>query len=117
MKYMILSYEPREDLASQDGNAVSWCAYLGELSRAGVVETIHCLRPEFTATTVRLRDGKSFLSDGPYADTSEQIRACFVIDVANLDLALDWAAKCPAAARGAVEVRPLISDRAPPRKS
>ena len=123
MKYMILSYELEADLESRDGNdashsvpyQVAWWAYVGALSRAAIVEAIHYLRPNFTVTTVRFRDGKSFLQDGPYADTTEQIGACFVIDVAHLDLALDWAAKCPAAARGAVEVRPLSLD--PPRPS
>jgi hypothetical protein len=58
---------------------------------------------------VRLRDGRRQVQDGPFADTKEQLGGYYVIDVANLDMALDWAAKCPAAAYAAVEVRPVLT--------
>jgi hypothetical protein len=57
---------------------------------------------------VRLRDGQRHVQDGPYADTKEQLGGFYLIDVPDLDAALDWAARCPTAADGAVEVRPLV---------
>jgi hypothetical protein len=66
------------------------------------------LQPPAVATTVRQRDGKRQVQDGPYAETKEQLGGYFEIEVADLDTALDWAARCPAAATGAVEVRPNL---------
>ena len=65
------------------------------------------LRPASTATTVRIADGKSQVLDGPYADTKEQLGGYYLIDVADLDAALAWAARCPGASHGVVEVRPV----------
>jgi hypothetical protein len=67
------------------------------------------LEPPSTGTTVRLRDGERIVQDGPYADTKEQLGGFFVIDVPDLDAALDWAARCPAATDGVVEVRPVLT--------
>ena len=66
------------------------------------------LQPPSVATTVRQRDDKRQVQDGPYADTKEQLGGYYEIEVADLDTALDWAARCPAAATGAVEVRPNL---------
>ena len=60
-----------------------------------------------TTTTVRVRDGKVTRTDGPFAENKEQLGGYYVIDVPNLDDALKWAAKCPGAKKGSVEVRPL----------
>jgi len=68
------------------------------------------LKPIATATTVRVKNGKTTLTDGPYAETKEQLGGYFVIDVPTLDEALAWAAKCPDAWHGSVEVRPLTKD-------
>lgn len=73
-------------------------------------ESMYALLADYTATTVRIRDGKRHLHDGPYADTAEQVGGYIVIDVANLDRALEWVEKCPAASSGAVEIRPLCVD-------
>jgi hypothetical protein len=67
------------------------------------------LRPVATATTVRVVDGKTQVLDGPYADTKEQLGGYFLIDVADLDAALSWAARCPGAGNGTVEVRSIWS--------
>lgn len=67
------------------------------------------LQPPSAATTVRQQNGKQHVQDGPYADTKEQLGGYFVIEVPDLDKALEWAARCPAAAAGAVEVRPNLS--------
>src|SRR5262249_26483053 len=88
----------------------AWQAYIDALHQAGVVESLHRLLPDYTATTVQRRDGRLHLYDGPYAETSGQVSGCLVIDVFNLDPALEWAELCPAAASGAVEARPLMQD-------
>jgi hypothetical protein len=69
------------------------------------------LQPPTMSTTVRLRDGQRVVHDGPYADTKEQLGGYFVLEVPDLDPALEWAARCPAAAAGSVEVRPLLPRR------
>jgi hypothetical protein len=66
------------------------------------------LQPVATATTVRVRDGKRLTTDGPFAETKEQLGGFFVIDVPDLDTALAWAARSPAASYGTAEVRPLL---------
>jgi hypothetical protein len=71
------------------------------------------LPPGSTGTTVRLRGGQRQVQDGPHADTKEQLGGYIILELPSLDAALDWAARCPAAAAGAVEIRP-ISDL-PPR--
>jgi hypothetical protein len=60
-----------------------------------------------TGTTVRLKEGKRRVQDGPFADTKEQLGGLIIMELPSLDAALDWAARCPAASLGAVEVRPL----------
>ena len=65
------------------------------------------LRPTNTASTVRVANGKTQVLDGPYVETKEQLGGYFMIDVADLDAALSWAARCPGAGHGAVEVRPI----------
>ena len=66
------------------------------------------LQPPPTATTVRQRDGKRQVQDGPFAEVKEQLGGYYVVDVPNLDKALEWAARCPAASSGSVEVRPNL---------
>ena len=68
------------------------------------------LQPVASATTVRLRGGKRHVQDGPYADTKEQLGGFIILELPSLDAALAWAARCPAAATGAVEVRPLAPE-------
>jgi hypothetical protein len=115
MRYILLTYELPEDLESRRENARDdkywslWQTYVDSMSRAGIIESMHYFLPDYTATTLRLRSGRRLLRDGPYTDTNEQIGGYFVIDVANLDRALEWAEQCPAAATGAVEVRPLAN--------
>ena len=65
------------------------------------------LQPVATATTVRVANGKTTVLDGPYAETKEQLGGYYIVDVPDLDAALSWAARCPAASHGAVEVRPI----------
>jgi hypothetical protein len=82
-------------------------AYTGALERAGVLDAMNRFEPYYTAKTVRLANGKPQVLDGPYADSKEQLGGYFVINVPDLEAAIGWAARCPAARHGVVEVRPL----------
>lgn len=93
--------------AEQQEGEAAYRAYTDALSGAGVFKDSGRLQPVATAATVRVADGKTQVLDGPFADSKEQLGGYFVIDVADHDAALSWAARCPAAHHGAVEVRPL----------
>jgi hypothetical protein len=113
MKYMLVFVETAEDLAKRDGADApaywaSWSAYVQAVEQAGIVVSGAGLMPPAMATTVRMRDGRRHVQDGPYSDAKEQLGGFYVIDVPDLDTALDWAAKCPAAAYASVEVRPVM---------
>ena len=82
-------------------------AYAEALTKAGVLESGSGLSPSSTATTVRIVNDKTQVLDGPYADSKEQLGGYFVITVPDLDAAISWASRCPAASHGIVEVRPL----------
>ena len=81
-------------------------AYGKALDAAGVLVSADILQPVSASTTVSLRDGALQIQDGPFADTKERLNGTFVINVPDLDAALEWAGKCPAAQYGAIEVRP-----------
>jgi hypothetical protein len=83
--------------------------YAKALDAAGVLRSAEVLQPSAVTTTVRMRDGQLVVQDGPYADTKEQLGGSFVIEVDDLDAAIDWASKAPAVAWGAVEVRPVAT--------
>jgi hypothetical protein len=82
-------------------------AYTEALQKAGVLRGGNRLRPADTATTIRLRDGRSEVLNGPFVETREQLGGYYLIDVPDLDTALSWASRCPGASHGAVEVRPV----------
>jgi hypothetical protein len=115
MKYTILVYESAPDFATRtdprrkDAYLGAYRAYTKALTEAGVMVGGAGLEPPRVATTLRQRDGKREVQDGPYADAKEQLGGFYTIDVPDLDTALDWAARCPAASTGAVEVRPNLS--------
>lgn len=114
MKYSILIYETSEDFAARTDAEKSqaywqgYQAYTEALQQAGVLVGGAALQGVATATTVRLANGKRQVQDGPFADTREQLGGFYDIEVADLDAALEWAARCPAAATGTVEVRPHL---------
>jgi hypothetical protein len=115
MKYMLLIYETPKDFAARTGDesapyVAAWRAYHKSMVDAGIFVGGDPLQPVDTATTVRVQGGKRHVQDGPYADTKEQLGGNIVLELPSLDAALDWAARCPAARSGAVEVRPLASD-------
>ena len=115
MKYVIMVYETENAFrarSDEQHRARYWGAYKAysqAIKDAGVAAGGHALQPPFSATTVRVTSGARKVQDGPYAETKEQLGGFFVVDVPDLDAALEWASRCPAAAEGAVEVRPVLS--------
>lgn len=113
MKYMLLIYVDEAkgaQVAKEIGVAqmtAPYIAYAEALQKAGAMVGGDRLQPASTATTVKVADGKTQVLNGPYAETKEQLGGYFMIDVPDLDTALSWAARCPGAAHGTVEVRPL----------
>ena len=113
MEYLLLAYTPEPvwpELTTDQREQkffAAYGAYVEALNKAGVVKGMHRLRPTGDATTVRVSEGKQQVLDGPYADSKEQLGGYFLIDVPDLDAALSWAARCPAAEHGVVEVRPI----------
>ena len=82
-------------------------AFGNEARQAGVYVAADPLEATSTATVVRVRDGKTFTTDGPFAETKEQLAGYYIFECGNLDEALDWAARIPTAAQGSIEVRPI----------
>jgi len=112
MEYMLMIYSDPQGWqnmtpAQQAEGLAAYGAYHDALVKANVLKGSNRLRPGSAATTVRLQSGKTQVLDGPYAETREQLGGYFLVDVPNLDAALSWAARCPGAAHGIVEVRPV----------
>ena len=112
MEYMILIYGDESAFgrikeADLKAMYAEYGTYTQELMKAGVMRAGSELKPASTATTVRLRGGKIVTTDGPFAETKEQLGGYYLIDVPNLDAAVKWAGKCPGAKVGSIEVRPL----------
>jgi hypothetical protein len=116
MLYALLIYERphdfdrREDDAEEVAYTGAWQAWHKAIVEAGVFTggaPLH--RPE-TGTTIRQRDSKRLIQDGPYANTKEQLGGFTLLECPSLDVALEWAARCPAAAYGAVELRPIAPE-------
>jgi hypothetical protein len=113
MRYMMLIYSHEEEAATpEDMGAVAMAhkALMDETSRRGIFRAADPLQASSTATTIRLQDGKALVTDGPYAETKEQLAGYYILDCQDLDEALAWAAKIPTACAGGsgcVEIRPL----------
>ena len=112
MQYLLMLYADFSSFQSfspeqQKEGVAAYMAYAEALRNAGVLRGNNRLQPTSAATTVRVVDGKSRVLDGPYADTKEQLGGYFLIEVPDLDAAISWAARCPGASHGVVEVRPL----------
>jgi hypothetical protein len=113
MKYLLTIYvdESRYATMTPEESAQlmsGYGAFGREAQEAGVLLGGEGLQPTATATTVRVRDGETLLTDGPFAETREQLGGYYLLDCADLDEANRWAAKLPDAASGAVEVRPVM---------
>lgn len=114
MKYLMMIY--RDDAASLALSPEAMQSMMArynhvndEMREAGVYLSGNPLKPATTATTVRVRDGKLSTTDGPFAETKEQLGGYFLLECKDLDDAIQWAAKIPHAAECAIEVRPVMS--------
>jgi hypothetical protein len=112
MQYMLLIMgdEAKMNAAVEvddTGMSAEYAAYNEALTKAGAIRGGERLRPSSASTTVKVRDGKAVVLAGPYAETQEQLGGFYTIEAATLDEAIDWAAKCPAAQFGTIEVRPI----------
>ena len=112
MKYMLLIYGNEAAMkavpkADVDKMMPAYAAYTEAMVKAGVLTGGNRLQWTEAATTVRTANGKTQVLDGPYAETKEQLGGYYLIDVPDLDAALSWAARCPGASHGSVEVRPI----------
>ncbi len=116
MIYSILIYETAEDFAvrndpdpaKREAYRTVWPPYVEALKKAGVFVGGAGLQPPDTATTLRFKGDKQQVQDGPYADTKEQLGGFFMIDVPDLDTALQWAARVPRSPGRVFEVRPNL---------
>jgi hypothetical protein len=113
MKYILMDYVgeagwPKLTKAEQEHWLGAYIAYTDAMAKSGVLKNSTGLQPTSTATTVRVVNGKTQVLDGPYADSKEQLGGFHIIDVPDLDAALSWAARCPTALHGVVEVRPIM---------
>lgn len=113
MKYLLMIYadeaaDARRPQPEQDREMQAYMDYTDQAGKAGVMVAGEALHPTGTATTVRIRDGKLTTTDGPFAETKEQLGGYYLLDCKDLDEAIRWAAKIPHAALGAVEIRPVI---------
>jgi hypothetical protein len=118
MKYMLLMYWDENVMSKftpEEYQAIApevWFALEREMKSAGVLVSNNGLSPIANATTIRIRENQTLTTDGPFAETHEQLGGFYLIDVPNLDEALQWAKKVPSAKYGSIEVRPLWSAQA-----
>ncbi len=110
MQYMLLIYLDEQGLteAQRETCYLESAHFAHELNAKGQYLAAAPLHPTATATSVQLRDGKRLVTDGPFAETREQLGGYFLIDVDNLDVAIDIAARVPAGRWGTVEIRPVV---------
>ena len=116
MRYAILIYDENSATPSTEPPAAetikemmdAYAAYTAMLRDRGAFQAGDALQPVQTATTVRVRDGETLTTDGPFAETKEALGGFYVVEARDLDEALEYAARCPGAQFGSVEVRPLM---------
>ena len=112
MQYLVMIYASEAEEAkmtpADTGKLMqAYGAYSEALVKAGAMQGGNRLRPVADATSVRVRNGKTEVLNGPYAETREQLGGYYLIDVPDLDAALSWAARCPTSSYGTIEVRPI----------
>jgi hypothetical protein len=109
MQYLLAIYEEEKRWANgYDPAEMAGYREFGEEFR-GAIKGGNALKPTGTATTVRIRDGKRLTTDGPFAETKEQLGGYYLVDAPDLDAAIAMAAKIPAARFGSIEVRPIMT--------
>ncbi|WCB96633.1 hypothetical protein DSM104299_05398 [Baekduia alba] len=110
MKFLFLLYVPpaiRDDMDARAG-LEAWFAYGRSLTDAGVHLGNNALEGTETATTVRVRDGETLITDGPFAETKEMLGGYYLVDLPSREEAIAWAARVPNAPYGSIEVRPVL---------
>ena len=113
MQYLLLIYDDESKMKSAtdaDRNAMmkAYGEFTASIMKTGNMKAGDALQASSTATTVRIRNGKTLTTDGPFAETKEQLGGYYLIDAANLDEAIKIAARVPSAAYGSIEVRPVL---------
>ena len=113
MKYLCLIYNDEANMAKMgkndfEGMMAEYFQFTSDIKQSGHYIGGEALQPVQTATTVRVRNGRISTTDGPFAETKEQLGGYYLIDVPNIEHALKWAAKCPGALSGSIEVRPVM---------
>jgi hypothetical protein len=111
MKYLILMYanESVDSNYSEEELQKTWAEFRQEIGASGVMISSGGVPDTSNVTTVRVRNDKTLITDGPFAETHEQLGGYFVVDCKDLDEAIHWARKIPAAKYGSIEIRPLWS--------
>ena len=114
MEYLMLIYsdekcEPRPGTAEGDSHMNAYMKFSDETQQNNVMRGSNALQDISTATTVRVRNGKTETTDGPFAETKEQLGGYYLLDCKDLDEAIEFAAKIPSAKLGSVEVRPILT--------
>jgi hypothetical protein len=114
MHYMLMFHENHEERTKRDNPAEAdaywggWSAYMGAIAQAGLMVSGNGLQPPEVGTTLRIQDGARHVVDGPFADTKEALGGYVILDVADLDTALEWASRAPCVTAGSVEIRPVL---------
>ena len=112
MQYMLLIFGNEAGMqaaskAEMGQMMAAYGAYTEAMKKAGIMVAGDRLQPSAAATTVRVAEGKTKVLNGPYAETKEQLGGYYIIEAPDLDAALSWAARCPGASHGTIEVRPI----------
>lgn len=113
MKYLLMIYldeaaDARKSPDEQQAELGQYFAFTEQVQRSGALLAGEALHPVATATTVRVQAGKTLTTDGPFAETKEQLGGYYLLDCKNLDEAIEWAAKIPHASQGSIEIRPVM---------
>ena len=113
MKYALLIYASEQDWASQteeesQAQFQEYMAFTKDIVDRGIMRSGEALQPTATATTVRVRDGETLSTDGPFAETKEQLGGFYLVEAKDLDEAIEIAARIPDVRRGSIEVRPVM---------
>jgi hypothetical protein len=113
MQYLLTIYDDESswnDISPEESGQImaAYGAFTESVKAAGVMLGGEALQPTSTATTVRVRDGETLTTDGPFAETREQLGGFYLLECKDLDEAIGWAAKIPGARAGSIEVRPIM---------
>ena len=114
MKYALVIYENEADFAKREGPDAEaywagWTSYTQSIQDANVMEGGAGLQPPSETTTLRHTDGKTNLQNGPFGESADHLGGFYLIDVPNVDAAIEWASRIPISEQGRVEIRPLLN--------